>query len=163
MRKHQFHVWVLLCFEMCWSPLKVQLCLIPRTIPINWIQLSHQEKWDGDLGALASMDGEDSLLFPMLDYPRERQESSKDCGLSGNVLNVHHYQDEGMPHASECVLCSSNPVAIFHGCQGQPQCNSSWTQRHRICKTGNSLTQRYCTCLYSLNIYIFLKRYFLCL
>ncbi|XP_031427959.1 hypoxia inducible factor 1 subunit alpha, like 2 isoform X2 [Clupea harengus] len=100
------------------------------------------EKWDGDLGALASMDGEDSLLFPMLDYPRERQESSKDCGLSGNVLNVHHYQDEGMPHASECVLCSSNPVAIFHGCQEQPQCNSSWTQRHRICKTGNSLTQR---------------------
>ncbi|XP_048125146.1 hypoxia inducible factor 1 subunit alpha, like 2 isoform X2 [Alosa alosa] len=104
----------------------------------------HDDKWYRDLDALAPyipMDGEDSVLLPIQDYPWHRQESSKDCGLSGNGLDVHHYHG-GKPHASECVLCSSNPAATYPVSQGQPQPHSSWTQRHKILKTDNTHTRR---------------------
>ncbi|XP_063059783.1 hypoxia inducible factor 1 subunit alpha, like 2 isoform X2 [Engraulis encrasicolus] len=102
---------------------------------------------DGDLDALApyiAMDEEDAVLLPRVSYSRrERQQSSQARSLSGNILDAHHERGGKPQHASECVLCSADPMAIDRMCQTQPQPNhTSRTQTHRLAQSGHAPKQR---------------------
>lgn len=113
---------------------------------------------DGDLDALApyiAMDEEDAVLLPRVSYSRrERQQSSQARSLSGNILDAHHERGGKPQHASECVLCSADPMAIDRMRQTQPQPNhTSRTQTHRLAQSGHAPKQRYLfTCLNASNM-----------